>query len=110
MARIAVTAARASAEGLIATTSAALTGAISSISSSRATQRYQQLLVEALDAIADAGAAVPFDYLLQLAAQAAPDVPPRPRYVHAALVERLQARGVPDAHQVADRLLPGATW
>lgn len=107
---VAVAAGQASAAGLTATTGAALAGALAASSPGRATQRYQQLLVEALDAVADTGAAVSTDYLQRLAVDAGAGVAPRPRHVHAALVQRLHERGVPDASRVADRQLPGAGW
>jgi len=107
---IAVAASKASPAALTMTTAAALSGALAARGAGWATQRYQQLLVEALDAVAEVGTAVLADYLQRLAENAAPGIAPRPRYVHAALVQRLQERDVPDAQAVADRLLPEAAW
>lgn len=107
---IAVAASKASPAALTMTTAAALSGALAARGAGWATQRYQQLLVEALDAVAEVGTAVLADYLQRLAENAAPGIAPRPRYVHAALVQRLQERDVPDTQAVADRLLPEAAW
>ncbi len=108
--KVSVAAARTSPQSLIITTTAALTGALAACSPSRVTQWYQQLLVQTLDAVEQAGLSAPHDYLRHVAENAAPGVAPSPRYVHGALVEMLQHRAVPDAPSVADRLLPGGAW
>ena len=55
----------------------------------------------------DAGLPAADGLLGHLAEQAHPRVVPRPPYVLLALIQELQQRHVPDAEDVARRLLPG---
>lgn len=55
----------------------------------------------------DAGQQAPDGLLGQLAGQAHPRLVPRPSYVLLALINQLKQRDVPDAEDMAERLLPG---
>jgi Domain of unknown function (DUF4365) len=96
-----------SADALTTIAKAALTGVIQHARRSFRTQRYQQIVVLALIGCHDAGQAPPAGLLGQLAAKSPPGLAPRPPYVLAALIGQLRQRAVPDAEQVARRLLPG---
>jgi hypothetical protein len=96
-----------SADALTTVTKAALTGATAHVGPSFRTQRYQQIAVLALLACHNAGQASPEGLLGQLADKAPPGLPPRPPYVLTALISELRQRAVPDAEDVARRLLPG---
>jgi hypothetical protein len=96
-----------SADALTTITRAALTGVIQHARPSFRTQRYQQIVVLALIGCHDNDPAPPADLLDQLAANSPPSLVPSPPYVLAALISELRQRAVPDAEQVARRLLPG---
>ena len=94
--QIATHARRFSADALVDTTKAALTGSIEHISSGRRTQRYQQLVVLALLGATTPDSSPP-DLLDELARHAGPALPPRPPFVLAALINELTRRLVHDA-------------
>ncbi len=105
--RIATQARAHSTEALTTITKAALTGALQHVTTGLSTQRYQRIAVLALAGCHDAGLPPPDGLLGHLAEQAHPRVVPRPPYVLLALIQELQQRHVPDAEDVARRLLPG---
>jgi hypothetical protein len=95
---------------LLAATQNALYGSINAAPASQVTQRFQQVLVDALLACHLAGTAAPEDLLTRTASNAQPGIAPRPAFVLRALVERLDERSVDDAVQVAQTLLPGVAF
>jgi hypothetical protein len=105
--RIAAQARTHSPEALTTITKAALTGALQYVTTGLSTQRYQRIAVLALAACHQAGLPAPDGLLGRLAEHAHPRVVPRPPYVLLALINELEQRHVPDAEDVARRLLPG---
>lgn len=94
-------------EALTTITKAAVTGALQYVTTGLSTQRYQRIAVLALAASHHAGLPAHDGLLSRLAEQAHSCVVPRPPYVLLALINELQQRHVPDAEDVARRLLPG---
>jgi len=94
-------------EALTTITKAALTGALQYVQPGYSTQRYQQIAVFALLGCHAARQQAPDGLLDQFAEQAHPRLVPRPPYVLLALINQLQQRDLPDAEDVARRLLPG---
>jgi hypothetical protein len=86
---------------------AAITGALAHARPSHATQRYQQLAVQALLACHDTRQPAPDGFLDELARHARGGLAPDPRYVLKALITTLADRGVTDPVTPAIRLLPG---
>ncbi len=99
-------AALASPQAFVRMTQVALYGALQHGAPGLRTQRYQQIVVAALDAAQQAGHPVPPDYLAQLAALAPEDVAPKPKYVYQALIAALREKTVEDPEVQAAALLP----
>lgn len=96
----------ASPQAFVRMTQIALHGALQHGGPGLRTQRYQQIVVAALDAAQQAGHPVPPDYLTQLAALAPEGVAPKPKYVYQALIVVLRDRAVEDPEAQAAALLP----
>jgi hypothetical protein len=96
-----------SAQALITITIAAITGALAHVRPSYATQRYQQIAVQALLACYDARLPSPDGFLDELARHARGGLAPDPRYILKALITTLAERGLADPVTPAIRLLPG---
>ena len=90
---------------LISITKAALAGAISSVTTSLRTKRYQELTVLALVGCYTAGQPAPLGLLDQLAAFIGAALVPRPEYILQALERELANRSVPDPYSSARTLL-----
>jgi hypothetical protein len=105
--QIATAAATHSPEALFAAAQAALFGAVNAAPAGLATQRFQQLIVDALTACHLAASSVPPDLLDRTAQDAAPGIAPRPGFVLRALIARLTEQGVESAIETAQALLPG---
>jgi tetratricopeptide (TPR) repeat protein len=103
---IAEAAARHSPDALTTITKAALYGSLQHSSMGTATQRYQQIVVLALEAVHVGGSAPPPGFLNSLAAPAAAEVVPQPKHLYHALRDALQQRGVADPIAAAAALLP----
>jgi hypothetical protein len=103
---IAATAAQVSAQAFIRVTQAALKGALAAAPPGRRMQRYQQLVVAALDAAQQHVQSVPRDYLVRLQDHADPSVVPQPKFIYRALLTTLQNQHVTDPSQAVARLLP----
>jgi hypothetical protein len=107
---VATSAATHSPETLFAATQSALYGSVNSAPASQVTQRFQQVLVDSLLACHLAGATAPEELLTRAAANTQPGIAPRPAFVLRALVDKLNQRGVEDAVQIAQALLPGVAF
>ena len=105
--QVAIQARHYSARALTTITVAAITGALAHARPSYATQRYQQIAVQALLACHDTGQPAPDGFLDELARHARVGLAPDPRYVLKALITTLADRGVTDPVTSAIRLLPG---
>ncbi len=105
--QVATHARRHSARALITITMAAITGALAHARPSYATQRYQQIAVQALLACHDTRQPAPDGFLDELAGHARGGLAPDPRYVLKALITTLADRDVTDPVTPAIRLLAG---
>jgi hypothetical protein len=105
--QVATQARRHSAGALITITMAAITGAMAHVRASYATQRYQQIAVQALLACHDTRQPAPDGFLDELARHARGGLAPDPRYVLKALITTLADHGVTDPVTPGIRLLPG---
>lgn len=111
----ALSAARVSGDNLVLVTKYALHGALQDCPAAQRTQRYQQIVVAALDAVHEGGLSAPDNYLARLTTATIGDVSPAPRFVYHALLAALRERGVDDPHAAAAAMLPEsegdpATW
>jgi hypothetical protein len=103
---VAEAAARHSPNALTTISKAALSGSLQHSSAGQATQRYQQIVVVALEAVYAVGATPPLGFLDDLASLAVGNVTPQLKYVYHALRAALQQRGVADAIAAAATLMP----
>ncbi|GAA4462520.1 DUF4365 domain-containing protein [Phytohabitans houttuyneae] len=103
---VALVAAQVSADNLILVSKYALQGALQDCPDGQRTQRYQQVVVAALDALHESGIPVPHGYLGHLRAATTDGVVPAPRAVFHALIEALRERGVKDPPAEVATLLP----
>ena len=88
---------------------AAITGALAHVRPSYATQRYQQIAVQALLACHDTGQPAPDGFLDELARHAPGGLAPDPRYVLKALITTLADRGVTDPVRQPSACSPAST-
>jgi hypothetical protein len=102
----AIRTAQISADTLEQVTTYALYGAMQECTPGLRTQRYQQIVVAALDAVHEAGTQAPEGFLGQLAAVTVDGVAPKPKFVYHALLGVLRERGVADPVAAAQVLLP----
>jgi hypothetical protein len=96
-------------------TTATSSEAVQAAPPARRMQRYQQLVVAALDAAQQRAQSVPRDYLVRLQDHADPSVVPQPKFIYRALLATLQNQHLADPSQTMARLLPDthadpATW
>ncbi|WKU03505.1 DUF4365 domain-containing protein [Micromonospora sp. HUAS LYJ1] len=104
-----------SGENLILVTKYALQGALQDCPDGQRTQRYQQVVVAALDALHESNIPAPHDYLGHLKAATIDGVAPAPRVTFHALMEALRERGVDNPPAEAAAMLPkiandATTW
>ncbi|MFI1276406.1 hypothetical protein [Micromonospora sp. NPDC020751] len=102
---VALKAAQVSGDNLVLVTKYALQGALDCPAGQR-TQRYQQVVVAALDAVHEGGVPAPHNYFGQLVEVTVDGVAPTPRFVYHSLVGALRDRGVDNPHAVAASLIP----
>jgi hypothetical protein len=100
---------------LILVSKYALQGALQDCPEGQRTQRYQQVVVAALDALHESGIPVPHGYLGHLMAATTDGVAPAPRAVFHALIEALRERGVENPPAEVAVMLPeiasdAGTW
>ena len=69
-------------------------------------QRYQQIVVAAIDAAHEGGLPVPGDYLARLVEATADGIAPKLRFVLLALADTMRRRGVDDPWAAAAEMLP----
>ncbi len=106
--QIAAAARRNSEAALIDISKAALIGALSYVSRSYQTMRYQELAVATLMACHGIGMTAPASLLSELAWDTPPGLAPRPKFVLQALTADLQSKSVEDAAETARELLNAA--
>ncbi|MFI5898045.1 DUF4365 domain-containing protein [Actinoplanes sp. NPDC051513] len=99
-------AARVSGDNLVLVTKYALYGSLQDCPPAQRTQRYQQIVVAAIDAAHEGGLPVPGDYLARLAEATADGIAPKPRFVLLALADTMRQRGVDDPWAAAAEMLP----
>lgn len=93
-------------EALIQATRAAIQGALSAVSPGTRMQRYQQLVVSALETTWRTGKSAPHDYLGRLGQGVDPAVVPLPRHIFHALLAALGSLRVASPIDAATHLLP----
>ncbi|MER6589666.1 DUF4365 domain-containing protein [Micromonospora chalcea] len=103
---ITVHARRVSEDNLTLVTKFALQGALQDLPAGQRTQRYQQILVAALDALHESGLPAPDTYLDDLTAATAGGIAPEQRFIFRALIEALRQRGVDAPEIEAITMLP----
>jgi tetratricopeptide (TPR) repeat protein len=103
---VALKAAQVSGDNLVLVTKYALQGALQDCPAGQRTQRYQQVVVAALDAVHEGGVPAPHNYFGRLVEVTVAGVAPSPRFVYHSLVGALRERGVDNPHAVAASMLP----